>query len=224
MPLAALVRKTRRCGPARRPSEKKTSRPQFSWIAPPASNPQAVTSTFSAPLAPVRKRDSAAISNGGNAVAAIDRNDRAGYIGTGGRGQKQQRAVEIFGLRDPLQRNPRDQPLASLGLEEFAVEIGLDITRRQGIDEDPVARQLHRQHMRQMDEAGLRGAIGRYLADRPEPQYRGDVDDAARPFALDQMVGEFARRQPRAFQVRVDDMIPIRFAVLEQRFRHDDAG
>src|SRR3989440_11739165 len=138
MPLAALVRKTRHCGPARRPSEKKTSRPQFSWIAPPASNSQAVTSTFSAPLAPVRKRDSAATSNGGNAVAAIDRNDRAGHIGTGGRGQKQQRAVGIFGPRDPLQRDPRDQPLASLRLEEFAVEIGLDITLRQRRGGNPV--------------------------------------------------------------------------------------
>src|SRR5436305_15087562 len=119
MPLAALVRKARRCGPARRPSEKKTSRPQFSWIAPPASNSQTVTSTFSAPLAPARKRDSAATSNGGNAVAAIDRNDRAGHIGTGGRGQKQQRAVEILGLRDPLHRDARVQPRAGRRPEEL---------------------------------------------------------------------------------------------------------
>src|SRR5207237_8323820 len=114
MPLAALVRKTRRCGPARRPSEKKTSRPQFSWIAPPASNSQAVTSSFSAPLAPVRKRDSAATSNGGNAVAAIDRNDRAGHIGTGGPGQKPQRAGELLGMRDPLQRDTPVEPQACL--------------------------------------------------------------------------------------------------------------
>src|SRR5258708_38958884 len=104
MPLAALVRKTRRCGPARRPSEKKTSRPQFSWIAPPASNSQAATSTFSAPLAPGRKRGSAATSNGGNAVAAIDRNDRAGHIGTGGERREKQRAVQSFRRRTPPQR------------------------------------------------------------------------------------------------------------------------
>src|SRR5437588_4755270 len=123
MPLAALVRKTRRCGPARRPSEKKASRPQFSWIAPPASNSQAVTSTFSAPLAPVRKRDSAATSNGGNTVAAIDRNDRAGHISTGGRGHKHQLAVEILGLGDPLQRDARDQPLADHRLKACEIAI-----------------------------------------------------------------------------------------------------
>ena len=78
--------------------------------------------------------------------------------------------------------------------------------------------------MRQMDEAGLRGAIGRHPTDRPEPQYRGDVDDAAGALALDEVMRKVARRQPRAFQVRVDDMIPIRFAVLEQRFRHDNPG
>src|SRR5689334_24237782 len=86
------------------------SSPQFSWIAPPGSKSHAAISTFSAPLAFARKRDSAARSNGGNAVAAIDRDNRAGHIGAGGRGQEQQRAVEILGLRDPLQRDAGDQP------------------------------------------------------------------------------------------------------------------
>src|SRR6476659_1323000 len=179
MPVAAFVRKTRRCASARRPSEKMASRPQFSWIAPPGSKSHAAISTFSAPLAFARKRDSAAKSNGGNAVAAIDRDNRARYIGAGARGQEQQRAVESFGLCDPLQRDARDQPLTGLGLEEFAVEIGFDIAGRQCVDEYPVPRQFHRQHMRQMDKAGLRRAIGRHLPDRPEAQYRGDVDDAA---------------------------------------------
>ena len=37
-------------------------------------------------------------------------------------------------------------------------------------------------------------------------------------------MGEFARRQPGAFQVRVDDVIPVFLGVLEERFRDDDAG
>ena len=157
-------------------------------------------------------------------MAAIDRDNRAGHIGAGGRGQEQQRAVEIFGLRDPLQRDTGDQPLAGLGLEEFTVEIGLDIARRQCVDENAVPGQFHRQHMRQMDEPGLRGAVGRDLANGPKAQYRRDIDNAAGALLLDEVMRKLARREPGALQVRVDDIIPIRFAVLEQRLRHDDPG
>src|SRR5437868_6714608 len=173
---------------------KRAVNPQFSWIAPPGSNCGSLTPTFFAPLASVRKRASSTRSNGGNAVAAIDRNHRAGDIGARRRREEQQGAVEVRRLSDALQRDAVDQVLAGLGLEEFAVEIGLDIARRQRVDENAVARQLHRQHMRQMDEAGLRGAIGRHLTDRPEPQYRGDVDDAAGALALDEVMRKVARR------------------------------
>src|SRR4051812_4838239 len=127
IPVAASVRSTRACGPARRPSENLASRPQFSWIAPPESRSQAAISTRFAPLASPRKRDSAARSNGGNAVAAIDRDNRAGHVSAGGRGEEQQRPIEILGLGDPLQRDPRNQSLARLGLEKLTIEIGLDI-------------------------------------------------------------------------------------------------
>src|SRR6266851_6877999 len=149
---------------------------QFSWIAPPGSSRGSVTPTFLAPLASARKRASSTRSNGGNAVAAIDRNYRASDIGARRRRQEQQRAVEVRRLRDALQRDAIDQVLAGLGLEELAVEIGLDIARRQRIDENAVPRQLHRQHMGQMNEASLRRAIGRDPPDRAQPQYRGDVD------------------------------------------------
>src|SRR5437763_13506324 len=38
------------------------------------------------------------------------------------------------------------------------------------------------------------------------------------------MMRNFARREPGAFQVRIDDVIPVFFGVLEERLRHDDAG
>ena len=38
------------------------------------------------------------------------------------------------------------------------------------------------------------------------------------------MMRKFARGQPGAFQVGVDDIVPIGLGVLEQRLRHDDAG
>jgi len=65
--------------------------------------------------------------------------------GAGRRGQKQQRAVEIGRLADPLQRNAADQVLAGRGLKELAVEVGFDITRRQRVDGDPVRRELERE-------------------------------------------------------------------------------
>src|SRR5205823_6627041 len=140
IPVAASVRSTRACGPARRPSVNSASRPQFSWIAPPGSRSQAPIPTCFAPLASARKRDSAGRSNGGNAVAAIDRDDRAGHVSAGGRGEEQERAVEILGLGDPFQRDPRNQSLARFGLEKLAIEIGLDIARRQRIHQYPVTR------------------------------------------------------------------------------------
>src|SRR5207302_986238 len=98
----------------------------------------------------------------------------------------------------PLYWDARNQSLACFGLEKLAIEIGLDIAGRQRIHKYAVTRQLHCQHMRQVNEPGLRRAIGRHLADRAETQYRGDVDDPAGPLPLDEMMREFPRRQPGA--------------------------
>src|SRR5437763_5304186 len=178
-PVAASVRSTSRCAPAKSPPLNSASMPQFCWIAPPASRSQAMISTFSAPLASARNRASCARSNGSNGVAAIDRENRAGHIGTGGRAEEQQRAIEIRRLSETTQRYAPDQRLAGVGLEEFAVEIGLDIAWRQRVDENAVARQLHRQHMRQMRQTCLRRAIARHAADRARREDRRDIDDAA---------------------------------------------
>src|SRR6266567_2091198 len=107
---------------------KRAVNPQFSWIAPPGSSRGSVTPTFFAPLASTRKRASDISSNGGNAVAAIDRDHRARHIGARRGRQEQQRPVEVRRLCDALQWDAVDQILAGLGLEEFAVEVGLDIT------------------------------------------------------------------------------------------------
>jgi len=37
-------------------------------------------------------------------------------------------------------------------------------------------------------------------------------------------MGKIARHHPGAFQVGVDDIVPILFGVLEERLRHDDPG
>src|SRR4029079_4673048 len=104
MPVAPSVRSTRCCRPAKGPPTNSASNPQFSRIAPPDSSAGALSSTLLAPLALARKRASRPSSNGGNGVAAIDREDRAGHRGAGRRRQEQQGAIEIGGLADAFQR------------------------------------------------------------------------------------------------------------------------
>src|SRR6201987_2616648 len=110
-------------------------------MAPPRSGVSPVISTARARLASARNRASPARrstcgSDCRDAVSTIDRDNRPGYISARRRGKKQQRAIEILGLPEALQRNARDQRLAGLGLEEGTVEIGLDIARRQGVHKD----------------------------------------------------------------------------------------
>src|SRR5437763_16542644 len=102
-------------------------------MAPPGSSVNSPTPTLRASPASVRKRASSIGSNGGDTVAAIDRDDCAGDIGAGRRCEKDQRAIEVGRLGDALQRDAVDQRLAGRGPEELAVEVGLDIARRQRV-------------------------------------------------------------------------------------------
>src|SRR6516165_3042167 len=218
-PVAADVRNTSRCSPSSAPPEKRASSPQFSCSAPPLSGLKAVISTVLAALANARNRANAARhgSDRGDAVPAIDRDHRACQVRASRRSKQQHRAIEILGLPKALQRYARDQRLAGLGLEESAVEIGLDIARRQRVDENAVSRQFHRQHMRQVGQPGLGGAIGRHPAYRAQTEHRGDIDDATRAPRADQVMSEFTRCEPGALEVCVDHVVPIGLGVLEQR-------
>src|SRR6185312_7919555 len=131
-PVGESVRRTSRCGA---PS-KLASNPQFCWIAPPSSRAISPISTVRAPLASARNR--ASRSDRGDAVAAIDRDHRAGHIGARRGRKKQQGAAEILDLADPLHRHPRGELQAGLAFEEVAVEIGHDIAGRNRVDEDVV--------------------------------------------------------------------------------------
>src|SRR5215467_6022970 len=117
-------------------------------MAPPRTGARPVISTASARVAEARnrarpaRRSACGGSDCRDAVSAIDRKNRAGYISARRRGEEQQRTVEILGLTEALQRNSGDQRLAGLSLKESAIEVGLDIARSQRIDEDVVPSQF----------------------------------------------------------------------------------
>ena len=98
-------------------------------------------------------------------MATVDGDHAAGHEAAGLRRQQQQRAVEMLGLADAPLRDALDQPLAAGRLPEVAVHLGLDVAGADRVDPDVVARPLHGQRARQMDQAGLRGVVGRHLAD-----------------------------------------------------------
>src|SRR5271166_5747783 len=234
-PVGAAVRNTSRCSPEKAPPEKYASTAQFSWIAPPRSGVKPVTSTVSAPLAATRnrtnagRRPSAAApgprgSDRGDPVPAIDCDHRAGHVGARRRRQQQHRSVDILRLRDTAQRNASFELLAGLGTEEIAIEIGLDITGRDRVDENAVPRQLHRQYSGQMDQTGLCRGVARHAADGALTEDRGNIDDPSGPLSLDEVLGELARHQPGALEVGVEDVIPFLFGMLQHRLGDDYAG
>ena len=77
-------------------------------------------------------------------------------------------AIEIVRPPDTVQRNARLEFFARVAAQEIAIEIGLDIARCERIDEDAVARQLHRQDMRQVDQPRLGRSIARQPGNRAD--------------------------------------------------------
>jgi len=58
-------------------------------------------------------------------MAASDGNDSTSHAARGIGCQQQQRAIEILELAEPALRNPRNQRLASIGLPEITVDVGI---------------------------------------------------------------------------------------------------
>ena len=93
-----------------------------------------------------------------------------------------------------------------------------DITRREGIDADPVAGALEREQLGHPRNPGLRNRIRKLPLDRAEIGERRDIDDVP---ALDLMVqnplGKGAAHQPNTLQIRIEDIVPVR--LVDHRIR-----
>src|SRR5690348_4207008 len=85
--------------------------------------------------------------------------------------------------------------------------------RRAGTDRDnPDAEwgEFHRQHLREGDDAALRGAVRRIAREcRVQSRNRGDVDDHATAWGLDQMWDGVLAGVERAAQVDANHVLPL---------------
>jgi hypothetical protein len=75
-----------------------------------------------------------------------------------------------------------------------------------------------------MDQAGLRGSVGRHLRRDAQPEDRGDVDDRAALPVLFHVARDRLRDPPRPGQVHVDHAAPVLVRPVERRLCDRDAG
>src|SRR5580700_7129026 len=75
-----------------------------------------------------------------NQMAAIDGDDAAGHEGSRIRDQQQQWPVELTELAEPALRHALDKRLSSFAFEEIIIEFGREISGREPIDSNAVAR------------------------------------------------------------------------------------
>src|SRR4051812_3862252 len=86
---------------------------------------------------------------------------------------------------------------------------GYDVTGADRIDPDPMARPLHGERARQVNQPGFRRVVGGNLADRAQTQDRSYIDDATRSFLGDPTPCSALCDQPGAAEVGVDNGVPI---------------
>src|SRR5690348_3386831 len=93
-------------------------------------------------------------------MAAIHDNGGAGHQLRGIGCEQHERAVQMLRLADAPLRNAFDEVASGLGLEEVAIEIGLDIAWRECIHPNVVACKLERHRLGQLDQTRLGSSVG----------------------------------------------------------------
>ena len=114
-------------------------------------------------------------------------------------------------LRDALHLR-----LAGLGGEEVAVDVGLDVARRERVHADAVARPLERVLGRHLDERGLGGGVGGDAGPLPQPEDRGDVDDGTGTLVRHQPPDGGDRDTAGAVEVDGEDLVPVGVGLVER--------
>ena len=159
-------------------------------------------------------------------MAAVHRDDAPGHERGGVGGEQQQGAVELLRPARPTLRDPAHEPLPLFGLQELAVEVGLDVAGGK--------RALTRTACRASS-----APIARVSCTSPPlaAMYSG-ICIATRPWpitdAMLMMLPPWPSRDhaPRALEghevgaaeVHPGNRLPVGLVVLEQRLVDDDAG
>jgi len=139
-----------------------------------------------------------------------------------GRYQIRHGPSDFFRSPEPLQRNLIEQLVANL-LGNPLDHLGLDESRREGVDRHPFAGELLGERLREGRDARLRRRIVR-LAEVPDlPDHRGDVHDAS-VVLLEHLVDEDLRAVEDAVQVDGEDLAPRGVVHLHERLVRVDPG
>jgi hypothetical protein len=125
---------------------------------------------------------------------------------------------------EPALQDALEQPDARRGRPESPVEVGLDVAGRDRVHLDAVTCPFHREHARQVDQAGLRRRVRRQVPDRAQAHDRRDVHDPTGTLGGDERTGDGLRDEPCAAQVRREDGVPVGFGQVERCLRDADAG
>ena len=112
--------------------------------------------------------------------APVDREDRARYEASGGRGQKQRGTGYLVGLAEPAQGRAAEQ-LRAPGriVSDRLGQRGLDPAGRQSVHADTLRRIGDRQRLGELGHAALAGGVGWHQRAAQERHDRCEIDDGA---------------------------------------------
>src|SRR5690606_26735376 len=97
---------------------------------------------------------------------------------------------QIVHLADPSLRNAFDECAARLGLEEFTIDVGGEITRCDAVDSDGIPRKFERHVARELCQSRFRCRVRHDRTGLPKTQDGFDVDDAAGTWRLTHPTGD----------------------------------
>ena len=112
---------------------------------------------------------------------------------------------------------------ASLAREEFAIEVGHDPARRDGVDADALEREFERQRLGDLDHAGLGGGVGNDALVDAKAEHRGDVDDGAGFFRRQHAARGFLRPEEHGVEIGRQHAAPFLFGKVDRAARMRDA-
>ena len=154
--------------------------------------------------------------------ATIDGDHLAGDVACGGAGEVGDEFCDVAGLAKGAERDFCEDRFLD-GVGEFIGHVGGDESRSDRVAGDRASGEFAGDSFGETDEAGLAGRVVGLAGVADEADDRGDVDDA-RVFGLHESAHETFDCVECAFEVGVDDRVPIFFLHAHEERVAGDAG